>query len=107
MKQVVILTPVDGASGFALTGIRQMSLKRADLWPALQQVCADSGVGVAAVDARLLQEGDESRLRGLADRWGGVLVTLPAPAGSALPGEDELQRLVRRALGYHVKLEVD
>jgi hypothetical protein len=41
----------------------------------------------------------------MTDRWAGVLVTLPAPAGRRAPPVDELQRLVQRALGYHVRLQ--
>ncbi len=58
-----------------------------------------------AVDSRLLEKLDPVRLRELTDRWSGVLVTLPAPADKRTPPSDELQRLVQRALGYHVRLQ--
>lgn len=107
MKQVVVLTPEDGSKGFALAGIRQWCLKTEDVWAVLKKVMDDPEVGVAAVDARLLREGDVQRMHDLAERWAGVLVTLPAPAGAERVGGDDLQRLVQRALGYHVRLETD
>jgi hypothetical protein len=48
---------------------------------------------------------DPIRLREQTDRWSGVMVTLPAPAGRTARPVDELQRLVQRALGYHVRLQ--
>jgi V/A-type H+-transporting ATPase subunit F len=54
---------------------------------------------------RLLEKLDQIRLRELLDRWCGVMVTLPAPADNRVVAGDELQRLVKRALGYHVRLQ--
>lgn len=105
MKEIMFLTLDDSDPGFALTGVRQRVLPRDQAWPALEEACADPGVGVLAVDARLLDGLDPKRLRDLTERWPGVLVTLPAPAGARAAPEDELQRLVQRALGYHVRLE--
>ncbi len=65
----------------------------------------DSDLGVVAADNRLLENINPIRLRELTERWPGVFVTLPAPAGQHAPAADELQRLVQRALGYHVRLQ--
>ena len=105
MKEILFLTYADGAPGFALTGVRQQTLIPEDAWEAIQQACADPDVGVVAADVRLLELLDPIRLRDLTDRWPGVLVTLPAPADKRTPPSDELQRLVQRALGYHVRLQ--
>ena len=105
MKEILFLTMADSAPGFALTGVRQQMLKREEAWAALQQACDDPEVGVVAADTRLLEKLDPVRLRELTDRWPGVLVTLPAPADKRTPPSDELQRLVQRALGYHVRLQ--
>lgn len=104
MKEILFLTPEDSEPGFSLTGVRQQSLPAEDTWAVLQQVCADPEIGVLAVDSRLLEGVDPVRLRELIDRWSGVMVTLPAPADRRAPPGDELQRLVQRALGYHVRL---
>ena len=101
MKEILFLTYADSTPGFALTGVRQQTL----IPEAIQQACADSDIGVVAADIRLLEQLDQIRLRELTDRWPGVLVTLPAPADKRTPPSDELQRLVQRALGYHVRLQ--
>ena len=105
MKEILFLTCDDSAPGFALTGVRQQSLSPEAAWEAIQQACADPDVGVIAADSRLLETLDPIRLRELTDRWPGVLVTLPAPANRRTPPGDELQRLVQRALGYHMRLQ--
>lgn len=105
MKEILFLTLEDSSPGFALTGVRQQRLNPEEAWLTIQQACADPNVGVVAADTRLLENVDQVRLRELTDRWPGVLVTLPAPAGRRAPPSDELQRLVQRALGYHVRLQ--
>lgn len=105
MKEILFLTPEDSDPGFALTGVRQQTVTRQEVWSLLQQVCADPEIGVVVADTRLLEKLDPLRLRELTDRWAGMLVTLPAPADRRIPPSDELQRLVQRALGYHVRLQ--
>ncbi|MDT8440173.1 MAG: V-type ATP synthase subunit F [Desulfuromonadales bacterium] len=105
MKEILFLTDADAVPGFALTGVRQQAPDPGQVWEALLAACDDPQVGVIVIDARLLTEVDEKRLAVLGDTWPGVIVTLPAPAGTPGPVEDDLQRLVRRALGYHVRLE--
>jgi vacuolar-type H+-ATPase subunit F/Vma7 len=105
MKEILFLTPTDSAPGFALTGVRQQTLGADEAWEIIHSACADPEIGVIAVDNRLLENIDPVRLRELTDRWAGVMVTLPAPASRRTPPTDELQRLVQRALGYHVRLQ--
>ncbi len=105
MKEVLFLTPEDSTPGFVLTGVRQQTLDQTTAWDAIVQACSKPDIGVIAVDNRLLEKVDPVRLRELTDRWPGVLVTLPAPAGYQVSATDELQRLVQRALGYHVRLQ--
>lgn len=104
MKEILFLTYNDSAPGFSLTGVRQKALTPKEAWEAIQQACDDPDIGVVAADTRLLKHLDPIRLRELTDHWPGVLVTLPAPADRRTPPSDELQRLVQRALGYHVRL---
>ena len=105
MKEILFLTPEDSDPGFALTGVRQQTLSAEEAWDVIQQACADPEIGVVAADSRLLEKIDSLRLRELTDRWPGVMVTLPAPADRRAQPGDELQRLVQRALGYHVRLQ--
>ena len=105
MKEILFLTPEDSFPGFALTGVRHAIVDVQEVWSAIQSACTDPEIGVIAADTRLIEKLDPIRLRELTDRWGGVMVTLPAPADRRSPPGDELQRLVQRALGYHVRLE--
>jgi vacuolar-type H+-ATPase subunit F/Vma7 len=105
MKEILFLACTDSAPGFALAGVRQQTLTPEAALQTIQQACNDPEIGVIAADNRLLETLDPIRLRELTDRWPGVLVTLPAPADKRTPPSDELQRLVQRALGYHVRLQ--
>ena len=105
MKEILFMTVKDSAPGFALTGVRQQSLDPDQALEKIQQAFADPDIGVIVVDNRIMEKIDQVRLRELTERWAGVLVTLPAPAGRRAPPIDELQRLVQRALGYHVRLQ--
>ncbi len=105
MKEILFMTPEDSAPGFALTGVRQQILSPDQALEKIQMAFADPEIGVIAADNRLLEKIDPVRLRELTEHWPGVLVTLPAPAGRRAPPVDELQRLVQRALGYHVRLQ--
>lgn len=105
MKEILFLTPEDSGPGFALTGVRQQTMNQDQALDNIQLAFADPEIGVIAVDNRLLEKIDPVRLRELTERWPGVLVTLPAPAGRLAPPVDELQRLVQRVLGYHVRLQ--
>jgi len=105
MKEILFLTPEDSGPGFALTGVRQQTMNQDQALDNIQLAFADPEIGVIAVDNRLLEKIDPVRLRELTERWPGVLVTLPAPAGRLAQPVDELQRLVQRVLGYHVRLQ--
>lgn len=105
MKEILFLTTEDSAPGFALTGVHQEIVNQQETWEKIQLFCQDATIGVIAVDDRLLDRIEPSRLHELTERWSGVLVTLPAPAGRRPSPSDELQRLVQRALGYHVRLQ--
>jgi len=105
VNRIVILTPTAAGCGFALAGVRQREVATGSEWAELQAACADPAVGVVAADARLLAAIDPRRLQELTGRWTGVLVTLPAPSGTPRDNLDDLQHLIRRALGYHIRLE--
>lgn len=103
MKRIVAITPPDAAGGFASCGARQHAPLPGGAAQALQTALADPENGVVILDERLLAEVGEEQVRRLEERWPGVLVVLPAPtaAGGA---EDYAVQLIRRAVGYHVKV---
>lgn len=104
MKEVLFLTLKDSVPGFKLAGIRQIAADPDSAWEKIVQASQDSDIGVIAVDNRVLGQVDPVKLRELTERWPGVFVNLPEPLAQRQPPEDELQRLVQRALGYHIRL---
>jgi V/A-type H+-transporting ATPase subunit F len=106
MKRVVVVTPADAAYGFSLSRVIQLTCVPRETEDLLRQVLAEPDIGVVAVDERLLAGVDETRLREMERRWPGVLVVLPAPVkAGAEEEEDYALRLIRRAIGYHVRLQ--
>lgn len=104
MSEVVFITPEDAHYGFSLAGSRQLTIALGQAEARLCETLADQDVGVVVIDERLVKMIDEKRFAELETGWRGLLVTLPAPE----PGraEDALQSLIRRALGYHVRLQL-
>ena len=102
MKRIVAITPRDAGSGFACCGAQQHPVDPGEAIRALQTALGDPESGVVILDERLLAEVGEEQVKACELRWPGVLVVLPAPvAGEA---EDYAVRLIRRAVGYHVKV---
>ena len=104
MSRVMFLTTTDARYGFSLTGMTQLAIRPAEAEEQLRQAISDKDIGVLVIDERLVKAVDEKRFAELEAAWSGLLVTLPAPEESA--EEDALQRLIRRALGYHVRLQL-
>lgn len=106
MKNLIFITPDDARHGFILAGARQLVVTAADAETTLHQILADPDTRVAVIDERLLAGIPEERFREMEKRWFGILIVLPAPEKrGAAPGEDYALRLIRRAIGYHVRLQ--
>jgi len=104
VKRIVVLTPEDARHGFALAGVRQRILAREDLQAALQELVRDPETGVIVVDERLIAGPAQEKIREIERRWTGVIVVLPSPERAARIEEDYALRLIRRAIGYQVRL---
>ncbi|HKJ05113.1 MAG TPA: V-type ATP synthase subunit F [Geopsychrobacteraceae bacterium] len=105
MTGVRFITTEDARHGFSLAGTIQQTCALDKAEETLCQAMADPDVGVMVIDERLVRAISEPRFAELEDKWNGVLVTLPAPERIA-DEEDHLHRLIRRALGYHVRLQI-
>ena len=103
MKRILAITPPDADHGFACCGASQIIARPGEALQVLQRALADPESGVVILDERLLSEVGEEHLHALDQRWPGVLVVLPAPAGAG-EAEDYAARLIRRAVGYHVRV---
>lgn len=105
MKEIVFITPYDARYGFSLSGIPQHEVSPAEAEELLLQVMAEPDSGVVVIDERLVAGIGEERFREMERRWYGILIVLPAPEKGA-EAEDYALRLIRRAIGYHVRLQL-
>ena len=104
MKKIVLITPHDARFGFSLAGVTQLIAAPQEAEAAVCRCMDDPDCGVVILDERLLKGVDEERFRAREKRWLGVLVILPAPEKDAEEAEDYAERLIRKVIGYHVRL---
>jgi len=104
VKGIVVITPRDATHGFALAGVRQLNAT-ADTTPAaLHELSRDPATGVVIIDERLVSRPLREQIRVLEERWPGLVVVLPAPLRAKVAEEDYVLQLIRRAIGYQVRL---
>ncbi len=106
MKKIAFITPPDAGYGFNLTGVPQYVTDAGELEATLKKAMADQNAGLVIVDERLIGAMPEERLRELDHGWGGVFLILPSPEKPPEEVEDYAARLIRRAIGYHVRLKL-
>jgi len=104
MKQIIFITPRDACYGFSLSGVTQFIAAPDETESCIQKAMADPDCGVVVVDERLLGGIGEERFREMEQRWFGLLIVLPAPEKVGAEGEDYAARLIRRIIGYQVRL---
>jgi len=104
MKKIVVVTPTDAGHGFALGGVTQLTTVPAALPTMLGQLARDPENGVVIVDERLLTERAREEIASLERHWQGLVVVLPSPGKAVAAEEDYVLRLIRRAIGYQVRL---
>lgn len=106
MKKIVFITARDAEYGFRLTGLAHHAIDPGEVEGVLDALMDDPDNGLIIVDERLMGSGVEERMRELEGRWNGILLVLPSPAKLPPEVEDYAARLIRRAIGYHVRLNV-
>jgi V/A-type H+-transporting ATPase subunit F len=106
MKNVLFITTDDAAPGFRLAGIDQRIAEAHELEDLLVREMNDPDHALIVLDERLISGLDEARLREIERTWPGVLVVLPSPVTGAAELEDYALKLIRRAIGYHVRLRL-
>lgn len=105
MKRIVATTPLDTAAGFGLAGVRQLSARATELGETVLALARDPATGVVIVDERLTADAAVQQALARIDReWPGLVVVLPAPSAAALEEEDYALRMIRRAIGYQVRI---
>lgn len=106
MNNVVFITTHDSLPGFVLAGINQHAVNENELEVILGRMVTDSANGLLVIDERLTAGLGEERLRGIERTWRGVMVVLPSPVPPPADVEDYAARLIRRAIGYHVRIRL-
>jgi vacuolar-type H+-ATPase subunit F/Vma7 len=104
MKSIAFITPRDGGWGFRLAGVKQYLAGAKDIKAILEEIIHRHETDLVAIDERLLTPGNEETVNMLEKRWQGVILVLPSPEEARPEVEDFAVRLMRRAIGYHVRL---
>jgi len=106
VKRIVFITAQDAEYGFSLAGIIQSTSRPEDAEAAMKEVITDSATGLVVLDERLMKGITEEKLREIEKVWHGIVLILPAPEKAGALVEDYVARLIRRAIGYHVRLQL-
>lgn len=106
MKKILVLAPARPVAGFAIAGVMAREAATDQLPPLLDAAAGDSSVGVLAIDERLIDPAAQERIREVERLWRGALVIVPSPGPPARPEEDYARRLIRRAIGYQVRVQL-
>jgi V/A-type H+/Na+-transporting ATPase subunit F len=106
MKKITFITPPDVKYGFSLSGVSQHAVEANEAEETLQKMMSDSEIGLIIIEERLIAGMTEERLRELEQAWRGILLVLPSPEKPPAEIEDYAAHLIRRAIGYHVRLKI-
>jgi len=106
LKKIAFITPLDAGYGFSLAGIPQKAVEAPEVEETLKQTLAEPDNGLVIIDERLIKGFTEERLRELEHGWHGIFLVMPSPVKPPPEVEDYAARLIRRAIGYHVRLKL-
>ncbi|UCD35692.1 MAG: hypothetical protein JSU90_02340 [Nitrospiraceae bacterium] len=104
MKRIVFVTPADAELGFGLTGVSHLVARAEDAESTIRSVISEPDTGLVIIDEQLIKGINERVLKEIEKSWNGILVVLPSPERPEMEIEDYAVRLIRRAIGYHVRL---
>lgn len=105
LRLAVLVRPED-ARGFQLAGARVVGAAPGEELAVLRELLADPGLGVLAVEEELLARIPPRLRRRVRERGLPVLLpfALPRRYGEPGRGRDYVAALIRRAIGYAVRL---
>ncbi len=105
---VRVLASAASAAGFRLSGLSVDEVaKTEDAGTHLQRLAALPHTGILLVEQALLDAVPETVRRDVERRAVPILVPIPAPAWAGAPSgaEEYILELLRRAIGYRVRLQ--
>jgi|SRR3990172_3660069 len=102
----VVTRPGDGL-GFRLAGAVVEEVEEGDVAERFRALLADPGLGVLAVEEELLKQVPEPLLEKIGREGVPVLLPFAFPRSwkEVGRGEEYVATLIRRAIGYHVKIQ--
>lgn len=108
MSKLLVITYPDTSLGFSLAGVEVKEvLDGGDIAPILQDVIKQGEYGLLVVEEKLLAKVDEGILKRI--RKTGIPVIVPIDTPKSWQTEEEMEsyiaRLIRRAIGYQVKIK--
>lgn len=106
MKKIAFITTEDAEFGFGLAGMTQYVAGQKDAEDLLEKIMSEPDTGLVIIDERMTRGIDDERIREMEGRWPGILLVLPSPVKPAAEVEDYAARLIRKAIGYHVRLKL-
>jgi len=105
-KRIIFFTAKDAMYGFRLAGFEQHVCTSEELEPLLEQFIPKTEYGLFVIDERLVTESIDNRLRELERGLDLVFVIMPPPLKAEAKREDYAVRLLRKAIGYHIQLNI-
>ena len=105
-RRIIFFTDNDARHGFSLAGFEQHVCNSGELSATLAHFIQNPEYGLFVIDERLVDENIENWLREVEKDHDLVFVILPPPLETAAKKEDYAVRLLRRAIGYHVQLNL-
>ena len=105
-KRIIFFTEKDARYGFGLAGFEQHVCDSQELESLLEQFIQKPEYGLFVIDERLVTESIENRLREMERGLNLVFVIMPPPLKMETRREDYAVRLLRKAIGYHVQLNI-
>ena len=106
MKKIAVITPIYSEFGFKLAGVSHHVTREEEAESTIRSIIREPDVGLLVVDERLLKGVTEEKLKEIEKSWHGVIVALPSPKRPEVEIEDFAVRLIRRAIGYHVRIRL-
>ena len=106
MQKVAFITENDAVFGFRLAGFDQFLPGDGEPAELVARLVADPEYGLLVIDERLVDDRLDAILQELETAWAGVVVVLPPPIMAESLREDYAVKLMRRAIGCHVRVDI-
>lgn len=106
MTKMVFITLADAEYGFRLSGVVHHVTDEKSAETIFDRVINEPNAGIVVIDERLMNAISEEKLNRVEKSWHGILLVLPSPRHPEAEMEDYAAKLIRRAIGYHVRLRL-